>query len=102
MPPKKKPESPRAVPSPALAYELVIELEDLHPKVWRRIVVPATIELARLHSVIRTAMGWESGEAHEFVFDGFHYGEPHPIDPMPDDLSDETAVSLREALAGAP
>jgi len=101
MPPKKKPATLHAVRPAPLTYELVVELDDTHPRVWRRIVVPATIELGTLHTVIRTAIGWESGEVHEFVFDGFHYGEPHPIDPMPEDLNDETDVSLRTALGRA-
>jgi hypothetical protein len=88
----------RAVPTPALDYALHIALEDLQPTVWRRVVVPSTITLPVLHGVMRVAMGWESGEAHEFVFGRIHYGEPHPIDPMPDDLRDETDVTLKEAL----
>lgn len=74
------------------------ELEDLQPTGWRRVVVPSSISLEVLHVVIRIALGWDSGEAHEFVFDRIHYGAAHPIDPMPDDLCDETDVTLQEAL----
>jgi len=88
----------RLVPASTHDCALHIELEDLQPTVWRRVVVPSSIRLPVLHGVIRTAMGWESGEPHEFVFGGVHYGQPHPIDPMPDDLLDETDVTLQKAL----
>ena len=95
---QKRTTSLRAVSTPVLDYALHIELEDLQPTVWRRVVVPSTITLEVLHVVIQVAMGWDSGEAHEFVFDRTHYGAPHPIDPMPDDLRDETDVTLQQAL----
>ncbi|WP_147477526.1 plasmid pRiA4b ORF-3 family protein, partial [Pseudomonas avellanae] len=38
---------------------LYIELKEIKPKVWRRVVVPETITLVKLHAVIQWVMGWE-------------------------------------------
>jgi Plasmid pRiA4b ORF-3-like protein len=37
-------------------YELHVELENLHPPIWRRILVPGSIKLSKLHGLQR-AMG---------------------------------------------
>jgi hypothetical protein len=36
--------------------------------IWRRIIVPGSIRLGKLHVVLLLAMGWEDGHLHEFVF----------------------------------
>lgn len=38
-------------------YQLHIALEGSDPLIWRRVIVPQTITLARLHLVIQVAMG---------------------------------------------
>jgi hypothetical protein len=43
-------------------YQLRITLRDVEPPIWRRIQVPGSIDLASLHRVIQTAMGWSDGE----------------------------------------
>ena len=39
-------------------YQLHIELRDLKPAIWRRVLVPQSVTLAKLHQVIQIAMGW--------------------------------------------
>lgn len=48
------------------------------PPVWRRLVVPATMRLDRLHEVIQAAMGWEDYHLHAFSAGGVDYGPPDP------------------------
>ena len=62
--------------------QLRIELDDIEPLVWRRVLVPANITLGRLHRVIQAVMGWTDSHLHEFVIDGQHYGVPDPDDSM--------------------
>ncbi|MDO8774123.1 MAG: hypothetical protein Q7K57_36515 [Burkholderiaceae bacterium] len=52
----------------AQAYQLYVELEGVRPKVWRRFLVPVTIELLRLHTTLLFGTGWQGGHIHEFVF----------------------------------
>ena len=84
----------------AKVFQLRVDLRGTSPKVWRRIVVPATIKLSILHVVLLRAMGWQGGHLHEFLFGDFNYGRPEPESDLPDGVEDETRVSLRKALDG--
>jgi hypothetical protein len=79
-------------------WQLRIELLDVQPLVWRRLLVPADITLPKLDRVIQTALGWTNSHLHEFVINGTRYAVPDP-DGM-DDLPhvDERRVVLHEAL----
>jgi hypothetical protein len=79
------------------AYQLYIELDWVKPKVWRRLLVPVTIELPLLHVMLLWGMGWEGGHLHEFVFGHDHYGPSEPGLAF-QEVGDEEGVTLREAL----
>jgi hypothetical protein len=79
------------------AYQLYIELDWVKPKVWRRLLVPVTIELPLLHVMLLWGMGWEGGHLHEFVFGHDHYGPSEPGLAF-QGVGDEEGVTLREAL----
>jgi hypothetical protein len=38
-------------------YTLRVELERIEPPIWRRIQVPTSITLPKLHTVLQAAMG---------------------------------------------
>jgi len=63
---------------PADLLQLRIELTEVQPAIWRRIVVPESITLGRLHHVIQCVMGWRGGHLHEFEIAGERYGIPDP------------------------
>jgi hypothetical protein len=46
-------------------YQLRIVLRDVEPPIWRRILIPGTLDLASLHRVIQTAMGWSDLDGDE-------------------------------------
>ena len=48
-------------------YMLKVLLEDTHPPVWRRIIVPEKITFADLHEIIGTVFGWDGSHLHDFV-----------------------------------
>jgi hypothetical protein len=48
-------------------YELKITLRGSKPAIWRRIQVPGSIKLNRLHDVIQVVMGWTDSHLHQFV-----------------------------------
>lgn len=82
-------------------YVLRVELKYIKPAIWRRIIVPGSIRLGKLHVVLQLAMGWEGGHLHEFVFGQTNYGEPDdfgfPSDPP---MLNEVRVTLAKALGG--
>ena len=45
--------------------QLKITLDDVKPAVMRRIEVPLTIRLDRLHLVMQAAMGWTNSHLYE-------------------------------------
>ena len=57
--------SPWRIASPPThkIYELVVELEDITPVIWRRLLVPALMTIAELHDLPQLAMGWTGNAA---------------------------------------
>lgn len=79
------------------AYQLYVELEWVRPKVWRRLLVPITIELPLLHSTLLFGMGWGGGHLHEFMFGQDSYARNEAGLDL-SEVMDEAHVTLREAL----
>lgn len=88
----------RAVKAAAPIYELHVELLDLEPAIWRRILVPASIKLSKLHVTLLWTMGWAGGHLHEFVIGHDHYGIPDPDYDTPPLIQREDRVMLGVAL----
>ena len=88
----------RGVPSASPIYQLRIELLDVEPTIWRRILVPAAIKLNKLHVVLLWTMGWAGGHLHEFVIGPDHYGIPDPNYDTPPLIQREDRVMLGAAL----
>ncbi|MHB1766321.1 MAG: plasmid pRiA4b ORF-3 family protein [Phycisphaerae bacterium] len=82
------------------AYQLKIALRGSKPPIWRRVIVPEDITLAKLHVVIQVAMGWDDGHLHEFTIDGTAYSGTAPDGSMLEDMDgeDETEYQLGEVL----
>ncbi len=55
---------------------LRIELQELEPKIWRRIDVPLSMTLEGLHEAIQMTVGWTFSHLWEFEIDGRSYGDP--------------------------
>ena len=56
-------------------YQFKITLQDVEPKIWRRIQV-RDCTLDRLHEYIQTAMGRTNSHLHDFEISGQRYGDP--------------------------
>ena len=77
------------------AHILTITIDDIEPPIWRRIRVPSSTTLARLHQHIQTAFGWWDYHLHLFEIGDDTYA----IDDGEDwfrPVKDETTVTLAE------
>jgi hypothetical protein len=83
----------RRVTAKTRIYQLNVRLREVRPPVWRRVLVPGEMNLAELHEVVQTAMGWTNSHLHEFEVDGARYGVPDP-DWGLDEVADESRVKL--------
>jgi pRiA4b ORF-3-like protein len=91
--------SPRVGQSsdPACIYQLHIELQDIAPAIWRRLLVPSWIKLGTLHRVLQVALGWTDSHLHAFDIAGKKYGIPDPEWPEMK-LVDERRATLASSL----
>lgn len=88
----------RAVKVAAPIYQLRIELLHVEPTIWRRILVPGSVKLHKLHVVLLWTMGWAGGHLHEFVIGHDHYGEPDPDFDTPPQVQRDDRFTLATAL----
>ncbi|MEO5376119.1 MAG: plasmid pRiA4b ORF-3 family protein [Alphaproteobacteria bacterium] len=59
-----------------------IELQNIEPRIWRRVDVPLSTTLMALHDIIQVTMKWNDSHLFEFRIGDKIYGEPHPDDSM--------------------
>lgn len=79
-------------------YQLKVTLCDIEPEIWRRIVVPGSLDLGRLHKIIQDAMGWENAHLHSFEVKGDQFGSPDAWDGDPD-MKPEKQYTLEGLVA---
>jgi len=89
------------IKTPAAILQLHIELRGTKPKVWRRVLVPETITLARLHLVIQAVFGWSGGHLHEFNVGDERYGTLDPEYDAPGSVHSERTTRLASALGSS-
>jgi hypothetical protein len=77
-------------------FQLRITLVDVEPAVWRRILVPAGIRLAKLHDIIQAAMGWTNSHVHSFTIGDGRYGMQ--FDEYPEGEINEKQVTALRAI----
>ena len=57
-----------------------IELQDIQPRIWRRVDVPLTSHLLALHNIIQIAFGWTDSHLFQFTIGNRDYGVPSEED----------------------
>lgn len=57
---------------------LKVVLDDVEPLVMRRLEVPLSLRLDRLHQVLQVAMGWTDSHLYEFRIRGIGFGVADP------------------------
>jgi hypothetical protein len=81
-----------------LTFQLLVELDKVTPTVWRRLLVPTSVRMSRLHDMLQAAMGWTDSHMHTFTVGDVRYGMC--FDEDLDEEIDEQTVTVLEALGG--
>jgi len=76
-------------------YQIKVILLGTEPPIWRRLLVPSSLTLARLHGVLQTAMGWENSHMHEFSAGRRRFGQPNLSDGFMDGPQVESERTAR-------
>jgi hypothetical protein len=84
-------------------YQLKVTLLGTDPPIWRRVLVPPDMTLAKLHNVLQIAMGWDDEHMHEFRSGQRRFGRPEPAEPFMSTprVESERTVVLSAVLQGA-
>jgi len=78
----------------ALRTQLKVELRRVKPVVWRRIFVPETVTLAKLHGILQWTMGWSNSQLHEWQIAHRRYGMSDRDWPEEEPLTDDRRARL--------
>ena len=70
---------------------LRIELQEIEPKVWRRVDVPLSSTLLALHDIIQVTFGWMNSHLFEYEVGDRVYGDPM----LDEDLYDQRVYKAR-------
>ena len=56
-----------AARSVGTVYELNVAVVGIRPRIWRRLQVPSTMDLGRLHRALQVCFGWDDDHLHQFT-----------------------------------
>ena len=76
--------------------DCTIELREVEPRVWRRLLVPGSVRLDKLHRMFQAAMGWEDYHLHSFDIGAERYGMQ--LDDYPDEELQEKDFTVVTAI----
>ncbi|AXA39392.1 plasmid pRiA4b ORF-3 family protein [Rhizobium leguminosarum] len=71
------------------AVQVRITLDEIKPKIWRRLVLPSTWNLEQLHLAIQAAFNWWNYHLSEFQIGGLRFGD---IEKLTDDFDSQSRV----------
>src|ERR1700759_4158135 len=83
----------------AAVFRLKVTLNDVEPKVLRRIEVPADIKLDRLHLTLQAVLGWTNSQLFEVRAHDVGWGQLSP--DWPGGPLDARKASLIDVLEDA-
>jgi hypothetical protein len=73
-----------------------MQLAEINPVVWRRVLVPGAVRMAKLSEMLLAAMGWTNSHLHAFRVGDRLYGVC--FDDYPEEEIDEKSVTVLQAL----
>lgn len=76
-------------------YQIKVTLKGIKPPIWRRFLVPSSLNLYEFHIALQVVMGWSDSHLHGFLCNDIIYSLP---EPDADYAKDETKVKLSRLL----
>ena len=76
-------------------YQLHIQLNNIYPAIWRRIVIPSYVRLDDLHRILQTVFGWANSHLHQFDTGSEAYA---PLEFEIEDTKNSRKVQVEEIL----
>ena len=76
-------------------YQIKLELMDVKPPVWRRILLDPDISLRDFHKIIQTAMGWTNSHLHQFECGNVFYA---PVEFEVEGAKNSAKIKLADVL----
>ena len=64
------------------ACRLKVTLDEIAPPIWRRLEVPASVTLAKLHELLQAALGWTNSHLHMFEIGDERIAIPYDLDQL--------------------
>ena len=77
-------------------FQLRIQLNGVNPVVWRRVLVPGAVRMAKLSDMLLAAMGWTNSHLHAFQVGELRYGMN--VHEYREGEIDEKRVTVLQAL----
>lgn len=62
------------------AIQISVTLDDIKPRIWRRLSVPISWDLEKLHFAIQAAFNWQNAHLHRFDVGDIFYGDKALLD----------------------
>jgi hypothetical protein len=57
-------------------HQVKVSIEGIEPPIWRRLLLPRSLNFAQLHEIIQAAFGWTDSHLHQFIVGGLIVGAP--------------------------
>ena len=87
-----------STPPPQRIFQLRIRLRDVEPEIWRRVLIPGSVRLGKLHLMLQATMGWTNSHLHAFDIGDARYGTC--FDELAEHEIDEKSSTVMAALRG--
>ncbi len=97
VPKQEVPELPAT--AAATIHQVKVTLYGSKPPIWRRLELPSTMTLGRLHQVLQAAFTWEGYHLHVFETACGEFGDPQQDDGWAERLDEETVTIAQVAAA---
>jgi hypothetical protein len=84
------------IPPGQSTFQLRVQLQNIRPIIWRRLLVPGSVHLPKFADMLCAAMGWQNYHLHQFRVGKTLYGM-HLEDHAEGEI-DEKGVSVLQAF----